>query len=333
MATTQISWYKSPIEKEVLKELTKRDNFHGLTHIILQLAISVATSFGVWYSYQNWPWWATVIAVYIHSTFFVFWGLAGAGHELSHKTVFKSKPLNEFFMVITGFFSWTNFVHFRQSHRKHHQLTVHTDEDLEVILPIEIKWWHWLQYFTVNFTGFFRIITTALRHSLGIIRGEWEQRIFPPEDKKARRRLFWWGRVLFFGHVGLAAWFIYSGNWILVFVFNTPMFVANWLNAFCGLTQHTGLPSDVDDFRVVARTVILGPVLKFFYWNMNYHVEHHMFAGVPYYKLPQLREAIKDDLPVAMRGLIPTWIHLFRVLREQRKNPEYVDMAVLPDAG
>ena len=32
---------------------------------------------------------------------------------------------------------------------------------------------------------------------------------------------------------------------------------------------------------------------QFFYWNMNYHVEHHMYAAVPYYNLPKLRKAIR----------------------------------------
>ena len=35
------------------------------------------------------------------------------------------------------------------------------------------------------------------------------------------------------------------------------------------------------------RTVLMNPVSRFIYWNMNYHVEHHMFPMVPYHALPQ----------------------------------------------
>jgi fatty acid desaturase len=41
----------------------------------------------------------------------------------------------------------------------------------------------------------------------------------------------------------------------------------------------------------------MNPISRFLYWNMNYHVEHHMFPMVPYHALPKLHETIKHDLP------------------------------------
>ena len=45
---------------------------------------------------------------------------------------------------------------------------------------------------------------------------------------------------------------------------------------------------------------------------MNYHVEHHMFPMVPYYRLPELHEEVKHDcapvypsLWAAYREIIP----------------------------
>ena len=58
-----------------------------------------------------------------------------------------------------------------------------------------------------------------------------------------------------------------------------------------------GLAEDVLDHRLNSRTVYMNPVLRFLYWNMNYHVEHHMFPMVPYHALPELHEAIKADMP------------------------------------
>ena len=45
-----------------------------------------------------------------------------------------------------------------------------------------------------------------------------------------------------------------------------------WLHELCALTQHAGLAENVLDHRLSTRTVILGPVLRFLYWNMNYHI-------------------------------------------------------------
>ena len=43
----------------------------------------------------------------------------------------------------------------------------------------------------------------------------------------------------------------------------------------------------------------MNPISRFVYWNMNYHVEHHMFPMVPFHALPALHAEIKDDLPDA----------------------------------
>jgi len=31
-------------------------------------------------------------------------------------------------------------------------------------------------------------------------------------------------------------------------------------------------------------------------WNMPYHAEHHAYPGVPFHRLPELHETIKDEL-------------------------------------
>jgi fatty acid desaturase len=52
-----------------------------------------------------------------------------------------------------------------------------------------------------------------------------------------------------------------------------------------GFTQHAGMGENVLDHRLNTRTVTMCVVNRFLYWNMNYHVEHHMFPMVPYYRI------------------------------------------------
>jgi fatty acid desaturase len=47
--------------------------------------------------------------------------------------------------------------------------------------------------------------------------------------------------------------------------------------------------------------------LGFYYRNMQYHLEHHMYPAVPFYNLPKLRAEIESQLPPAPHGLIATW--------------------------
>ncbi|MDZ4815814.1 MAG: fatty acid desaturase [Verrucomicrobiota bacterium] len=74
-------------------------------------------------------------ALFLHGTVYSFLSFNGCGHELSHKTVFRSVRINEFFMKLSSFLSWTDYIGFRYSHIKHHQNTLYTDLDGEVTLP------------------------------------------------------------------------------------------------------------------------------------------------------------------------------------------------------
>ena len=53
------------------------------------------------------------------------------------------------------------------------------------------------------------------------------------------------------------------------------------------------------DHRLNSRIVAMNPIFRFVYWNMNHHVEHHMFPMVPYRALPRLHEVVKQDCPRA----------------------------------
>src|SRR5262249_12584046 len=74
-----------------------------------------------------------------------------------------------------------------------------------------------------------------------------------------------------------------------------------------GYTQHAGLAENVLDHRLNTRTVYMNPVARFIYWNMNYHLEHHMFPMVPYHALPRLHERMKADSPPAYPSLWAAW--------------------------
>jgi len=63
---------------------------------------------------------------------------------------------------------------------------------------------------------------------------------------------------------------------------------------------------------------------------MNYHVEHHMYAGVPCYNLPALHDAIKHDLPTTPDGIYQVWSVIAEVLRNQDADSSYYQDISLP---
>jgi fatty acid desaturase len=101
-----------------------------------------------------------------------------------------------------------------------------------------------------------------------------------------------------------------------------------------GIPQHVGLEDNVLDHRMNSRTIYMNPVLRFVYWNMNYHVEHHMFPTVPYHALPALHEAIKADCPPAYRNLVEAYREIIPTVLRQRRDPNYkVRRPLPPGAG
>ena len=60
-------------------------------------------------------------------------------------------------------------------------------------------------------------------------------------------------------------------------------------------------------FRLWTGTIIVNPFVRFRHWQMNYHIDHHMFAAVPCYHLAKLHEHLQADLRPCPVGLVATW--------------------------
>jgi len=116
------------------------------------------------------------------------------------------------------------------------------------------------------------------------------------------------------GHAVLLLLCLLTGAWQLVLLISLAPFIGNGPSILLASAQHCGRPAATQDFRENSRTVLLPAWLSFFYWNMNYHIEHHMYPGVPCYRLPALRTVLADDLPVATAGLHGVFIEFRRDL-------------------
>lgn len=323
-----------------MSELMKQDNWHGFLQVGLQLGLFIATGLGAYAAYlninsANWAWAVPLLllALFVHGTFGAFMGLGGPVHELCHKTPFKSKFWNEFFLKVYSFISWSDYVWFRPSHVKHHQVTVHKDYDGEVVLPQYIdyrNWRFWLSLFAGDIRMPYYIIKGMWAKANGKVDGDWAQYILPEDDKKLRRQYTNWARFQLIGHLVLAGIFIATGNWFLIIVFNFGTTYCVWLAFLCGFPQHFGLSPNTPDFRLCCRTYTCSWLPAFLYWNMQYHIEHHMYPGVPFYNLPKLRKALEHDLPPATNGLWATWKDMVTIQLRQNKEPGYTFVPTLP---
>ena len=330
----KITWYRSPIEPALLAELMQRDDLRGWLQTLGHLGYFFLTGMLAYFAFlniypTNWYWSIPLLllTLFVHGTMGPFMGLI-AVHELMHRTVFKSKQLNAFFERVYAFISWSDYLWYQGSHPPHHGATCHEAYDGEVPLAllararIERKK-NWIRLLVFNPTATWQKLKLVWRHARGHVHGRWYNHVLPEADPAVRRRHRNWARILLIGHGVLAAMFVVTGHWFLIVVFTFGTFYCGWLGFLCGFPQHYGLNPNVPDFRYNTRTFTCSWLPAFYYWNMQYHLEHHMFPAVPFYNLPKLRAAIAHDLPPATHGLIATWRELFEIRRRVRENPDY----------
>jgi fatty acid desaturase len=61
------------------------------------------------------------------------------------------------------------------------------------------------------------------------------------------------------------------------------------------IAEHTGA-AESPDLLENTRTVLANPVLRFLFWNMPYHAEHHLLPSLPFHALPALHAEVRPHL-------------------------------------
>jgi len=343
--TLKVKWYRSPVDSKRMREFTERSDLQGWIQAGGHLALFIFTGTLVYLFWARQAWLGFALALFVHGTIASFFeGIAP--HELAHGTVFRTKPLNKFFLYVFSFISWWDFYDYAASHDYHHRYTLYPEGDRENLLPIEpsLKWALLLQLFTVNLFsqpdrnfgkgGLISAIVTTVRGAVGKVGStdipfnEWLQTLHadqPDEHRKSIR----WSRILLLLHGLLLAVSIVTGLWVLPLIISFSTFIGNWLVYFLGMTQHCGLRTNVPDFRKSSRSLQLNLLVEFLYWHMNWHIEHHMYVAVPCYNLKKLSNEIADDMPKP-RTLLEAWREMREAWRRQQTDPDYQFDTPLP---
>ena len=155
-----------------------------------------------------------------------------------------------------------------------------------------------------------------------------EEKTYVPESEYAK--VFLRARIYMLIYLSVLGLAVYYRSLLPLMYIGFPQLYGGWLQPIYGYTQHAGLAENVLDHRLNCRTVYMNPVHRFLYWNMGYHVEHHMFPLVPYHNLARLHEIVKPDMPPAYRSLFQAWREIIPALRRQLKDPSYYVERKLP---
>ncbi len=315
-------WYQCPVPRATMRALLERRDGPASRDTILWFALilsSGAAAFALWGT-----WWFVlpyaVYAVLYASTSDSRW------HESGHGTAFKTDWMNNVLYEIASFMVMRESTVWRWSHTRHHSDTIIVGRDPEIAVPRPPD-------VAAIIMGFFGLkvypsyFKHILLHSTGRMTAD--EKAFIPESEF--QKIYFRARIYVAVYalvIGLSIWsvsilpLLYAG---LVNVFGT------WLMVVYGLTQHAGLAENVLDHRLNCRTVYMNFIHRYLYWNMNYHVEHHMFPLVPYHALPRLHAAVKDDCPTPYPSLIAAWKEIVPAVLRQVKDPTYHVKRRLPE--
>ena len=319
------SWYACPIPRKRLKELMQRKDGPAIRDTIIWFA-----AFGVTggLGYLTWgTWWAV-------PCFFAYGVLYGSStdsrwHECGHGTAFKTRWMNDAIYQIASFMVLREPTPWRWSHTRHHTDTLIVGRDPEIAAPRPPDIAGILMSLFILKSGP-KEIKRVFMHCFGTLHPEEKEYIpeseYPKVFRTARIWVAIWAAIV-------AACFATGSILPAMYVGILPSVYGGWLYLVFGLTQHAGMAEDVLDHRLNSRTVYMNPVLRFLYWNMNYHVEHHMYPLVPYHALPKLHEEMKAYCPKPYNGLLETYREIIPALIRQTKDPRWHVVRKLPDGA
>jgi fatty acid desaturase len=213
----------------------------------------------------------------------------------------------------------------RWSHTRHHTDTIIVGRDPEIITPRPPE----IGTLLLNIFGLKNAVTFLQKlvlHASGRLNDE--EVTFVPESE--RSKVYTTARVYLAIFAAVAIACFAMGSILPAMLIGLPSLYGSWLQLFFGCTQHLGLAEDVLDHRLNSRTVYMNPIFRFLYWNMNYHVEHHLFPTIPYHALPKLHEKIKADCPTPYPNTIAAYREILPALARQLKDPSYTVKRELP---
>ena len=317
-------WYHTELPRKVMKDLMQRSDQPAIRDTLIYYGLMVVFAgigIALWPSWWSAPFWLAYGVLYGS-------GSDSRWHECQHGTAFKTTWMNLFVFEVASFMIMRNSTTWRWSHARHHTSTyiVGLDPEIAVMRPPD------LAQVIGAFVGIPAVISFFPRLVYNAFQGiHPEEKTFIPASEWPRLQRV--ARISLAIYVATGALAVAMHSLLPLMVIGLPRLFGAWHHVLTGLLQHGGLADNVIDHRLNSRTVLLNPISRFIYWNMNFHVEHHMFPMVPYHALPRLHEMIKDDLPAPTPSILAGYREMWPAFRRQLSYEDYYVERALPQTA
>jgi len=238
------------------------------------------------------------ISIFVHNPFFYILAVAFIGarqhallilmHDGTHYRLFNNRKLNDW--VAELFLAWPCFTSaqfYRQNHFPHHKY-LNTADDPDMKRRMGDPAWVFpmtrtklTKLLTFDFVG---INTMALVKLIFKLSSNADK---PPLGFTLIRYSFY--SILFCMLYSLGLLEVFLLYWIV------PLFT--WLVMIMrirSIAEHFSIPEKNSWIYAQTRTTFAGIISKIFLApkNVNYHLEHHLYPSVPFYRLPELHKIL-----------------------------------------
>jgi fatty acid desaturase len=304
-----------PLTPAMLRELSVRSDLQGAVRTISHYGAIAIVGTLIWLvsSTYGFGWVLPLILVQAYLVAFLFMPM----HETAHKTAFRSRALNLVVGHLSAFVIAHRYEYYCLFHWDHHRYTQDPDKDPELIVGPKPSSDTQL---AIAYSGLLQIVGREwlmLHHALtGKVLLPWI-----PESK--RDIVVREARLYVAGYVALLFASLTLHTAVLLWVWVVPLLVGQLILRPYLYAEHTGCERTRSAFHNT-RTTYTGMVMKWFAWNMPYHVEHHAYPSIPFHALPKLNGIVDDQIVYRGRGYRAvtreTWAWFRRARRETPRD-------------
>lgn len=307
-------WWAPQIDRaHVVRLLRKRD----APALLFFLAWAISTGIATWLLAIAWGSIWTAPALVLEGAVLSF--AYAASHEGAHGTAFRTPWLNEALFYVTSFVFGEEPMYRRYAHGRHHSATWYPGFDSQMAYRNPISRQLWVRE-TLAIAGPWARLKEMIRHARGLLNED--ERSFVPAARI--RQLVWGARAFLAAYVLILASPLALHTAFVPVAFFGGRLAGGWAVQLFINSQHMCMSEAVPDHRFSTRSLGCALPTRVLYWNMNFHVEHHLYPGIPFHALPELNRLIRHELPEPARGAIGANLEILRVIGRQTEDPTSV---------
>ncbi len=311
---------------EEIKAFTTPSDLHG--------ALAVATTWGLiagsFMLVAAYPAvWSVLVALFILGGRHL--GLAILMHEASHRSLFRSRRLNDWVGEwLCAAPSWSHLKLYRKHHMAHHAHTgTERDTDLGLVRPFPITRASLLRKFARDLAGIsgLKRVFALLLMDLGVL--EYTASVGAKRIDTRGRSIGQWLRIaaqnlsptlltngLLFGLLWAVGHPELYALWVISYLTTFSLFVR-----IRAMAEHA-CTREVSDPFGNTRTTLAGPLARLSVapHRVNFHLEHHLLMTVPHFRLPALHRTLQARGALEHAAVAENYTEVLRIVTQPRQD-------------